>query len=52
MSRQVKVTKFGIHRSIPFSQLDTYTDAGWSEVKEYDWQAYYKKRKEREKDGN
>lgn len=52
MGRQVKVTKYGVHRSIPYSQLETFKEAGWKAVQNHDWQKYYKERKEREANGD
>lgn len=50
--RQIKVTKFGIRRSISASELEVYQNAGWGKVQERDWAAYNKKRRERAKDGS
>lgn len=55
MSKQVKVTKFGIHKSIPSSQLGKYKKSGWKEIPVHDWKSRYKERtekKEREEDGD
>lgn len=52
MGRQIKVTKFGIHKSIPNSHFKKYQNAGWSMVAEVDYSLYYQSRKEREQDGN
>lgn len=52
MNERVKVSKFGIHKSIPYSQLETYKKAGWDVIRDFDWRAYYQKRKEREANGD
>lgn len=44
--RQIKVTKFGIRRSISASELEVYQRAGWERAQGASKEAY---RKEREK---